>query len=101
PLGFTGFSQMQNEPAMLEAMHTSMGEKSGLYIFPWADPNDPKAMEEVAKKDAVSPSGWIIYHPPGHASEMQPATLVSEFVKETVQAIIAAFLLSMTVLAGF
>lgn len=101
PLGFIGFSQMQNEQATLDAMRTSMGEQSGLYIFPWADPNDPKAMEDVAKKDMTGPSGLVIYHPPGHAAEMQPTTLISEFAKETLQAIIAAFLLSLTVLAGF
>ena len=32
---------------------------------------------------------------------MTPVTLGSEFVKQTIQAIIAAFLLSMTVIAGF
>jgi hypothetical protein len=43
----------------------------------------------------------MIYHPPGSDEGMSAATLASEFAKETVQALIAAFLLSMSVLAGF
>jgi hypothetical protein len=101
PLGFTGFSQMQNEQAAIDAMHASMGEKSGLYIFPWADPNDPKMMETVTEKSKTGPSGWVIYHPPGQAAEMMPATLVAEFLKETVQALIAAFLVSLMIPMSF
>jgi hypothetical protein len=101
PLGFIGISQMQNEQATLDAMHASMGEKPGLYFFPYADPNDPQAMEKMSALEKTNPSGWIVYHPPGQGTDMTPITLGSEFVKQTAQAIIAAFLLSMTVLAGF
>lgn len=101
PLGFVGFSPMQNEQAALDAMHASMGDKSGLYIFPYGDPKDQNAMATVAEKEKTNPSGLVIYHPPGGGTEMTATTLVSEFAKETVQALIAAFLLSMTVLAGF
>ncbi len=101
PLGTVGFSRIGNETAVLDAMHASIGEKSGLYFFPWVDPSDPKMAEKNAALTKAYPSGWVIYHPPGQAAEMMPSTLVSEFVKETVQALIAAFLVSLMVGAGF
>lgn len=44
PLGSTGFSQMPNEAAMQSALDTNLAQHSGLYFFPWVDPNDPKMM---------------------------------------------------------
>ena len=34
PLGEAGVQEIQNEPAVLSAMQASLGEKSGLYLFP-------------------------------------------------------------------
>jgi hypothetical protein len=101
PLATTGFQQMPNEQAVSTALTASIGEKPGLYIYPWADPKDPKRMEKITAAMKVGPSGWVIYHPAGQAAGMSPTTLASEFAKETFQALIAAFLVSMTVMAGF
>ena len=100
PLGMIGFSAMPNEAAVLDTMKTSAG-KAELFFFPYPDMKDPNWMQKRAESLKREPWGWMIYHPPGGAEEMSAATLVEEFVKETVQALIAAFLLSMTVLAGF
>ena len=45
PLDSAGFSQMKNESVVLSAMKSGVGEKRGLYFFPWVDPKDPKMME--------------------------------------------------------
>ena len=100
PLGMTGFSAMPNEAAVLDTMKSS-ADKPGLYFFPYPDVKDPNWMQKRAASLKSEPWGWMIYHPPGGGEEMSAATLVAEFAKETVQALIAAFLLSMTVLAGF
>jgi hypothetical protein len=101
PLGFIGFSQMPAEQAVIDTAHASIGDKSGLYIFPYADPNDPKMMEIVTEKSKTGPSGLVVYHAPGEGAEMMPGTLVAEFLKETAQALIAAFLVSLMIPLGF
>jgi hypothetical protein len=101
PLGQIGFSQIPNEAPVLAAMHNSMGDKAGLYHFPWVDPKDPNMMAKYVAATKVNPSGLMIYHPPGAGIAMMPKTLVIEFVKETVCALIAAFLLAQTTIAGY
>ena len=101
PLGHMGISPIPNEEPVLAALAGSIGDKSGLYFFPWVDPNDPDAQKNYMAKAKTNPSGFIIYHPAGSTADMTPATLLSEFAKETVQTLIAAFLLSLTVLASY
>ena len=100
PLANAGFSQIKDETAVLSAMKTGIGEKPGLYFFPWVDPKDPKMMEKAAARMKTDPSGFVIYQPPGASADMT-RPLIEEFAKELAQSLIAAILLSMTVLAGF
>ena len=72
PLGETGVQEMQNEPVVLDAMHASLGEKSGLFAFPGMGlgpdaTNQQKnaAMQHYDEKLAANPSGLLVYHPPG------------------------------------
>jgi hypothetical protein len=67
PLGQSGIHELPNELAMLGAMHSTLGETSGLYFFP-AMGSAPAAMAEYDKKLAVNPSGLLICHPPGAKS---------------------------------
>jgi len=100
PLATIGFSKMSNEAAVLAAMHGNVGEKPGLYFFPWVDPNDPQLMAKSAALMKTNPAGLLIYKPPGASGDMTPM-LVEEFVKELALSLIAAFLLSLTMIAGF
>jgi hypothetical protein len=100
PLGQVGFSQIPNEKPVLSAMQESIGSRSGLYFFPWTDMKSSDAMAQVEAKMKVSPSGLLVYHPPG-ASGMTVQMLVIEFVKEAFVSLIAAFLLAQTVLASY
>jgi len=101
PLGQMGISQIPNEAPVLSAMHDSMGDKPGLYFFPWVDMNSKTAMADEAAKMKTNPSGLLIYHPPGRGIEMMAPTMGMEFVKEVICAMIAAFLLSMTMIGGY
>src|SRR5690242_7485627 len=65
PLASMGFSQMPNESAVLSAMHDSMGDKNGLYFYPWIDPKDPQMMQKSAAAQKASPHGLLIYSAPG------------------------------------
>lgn len=101
PLGQIGFSHMPDEAAVLSAMHASNGDKDGLYFFPWVDPKDPQMMQKEAAAVKANPSGLLIYHQPGHGVIDMTAPLIEEFVKEFVQALIAAFLVSIIAVATF
>jgi hypothetical protein len=100
PLESAGLSQMANEPAVLSAMQSGVGGKSGLYFFPWVSPSDPKLMEKEVVLMKTNPTGILVYHPPGASTDMTPM-MIKEFAKELAQSLIAVFLLSMTMIAGF
>jgi hypothetical protein len=101
PLGTIGFSQIPNEPAVLQAMDSAIGAKPGLYFFPWVAPNDPKMMEKVNAAEKAHGHGLLLYHGPGQNidSDMAPM-LIKEFLKQFAQALIAAWIVSMLA-AGF
>lgn len=95
PIGHVGLSQIPNEAAARSALQSAMGTepKAGLYVFPWMEHGGS------APAPAPGPSGMIVYHP-DRPLEMAPSMLVSEALSEIVQAVIAAFLLSLTALVG-
>jgi hypothetical protein len=107
PLGQTGIKEMPKEAAVLSAMYTSLGEKSGMYMFPGmelgANPTreqEHAAMQHYGEKLAGNPSGLLIYHPPG-AKALTPGQLATEFLTELVEALIVVFLLAQTRLMSF
>jgi hypothetical protein len=101
PLGQTGFNQIPNEALVLTALHDSIGDKSGLYFFPWVDMKSKTAMADEMAKMKINPSGLLLYHPPGAGAGMDPKMLVTEFVKEAITTLIAAFLLGQTLIASY
>lgn len=100
PLAQIGISKMSDERVVIDAMKKGVGSHSGLYFFPWVDPSDPKMMDRETELVKTNPSGIVIYHPPGRSTDMKPM-LIKEFAKELAQSLIAAFLLSLTALAGY
>ena|ERR1700731_3969215 len=100
PLGQIGFSSIPNEKPVISAMQDSIGSHSGLYFFPWTDMKSSDAMAQAEAKLKVSPSGLLVYHPPGTRG-MTAQMLIVEFLKEVVVSLIAAFLLAQTVLAAY
>jgi hypothetical protein len=100
PLGQIGFRAIPGEAPVLAAMHQSMGDRAGLYFFPWTDMKGKDAMAMEAARMKANPSGLLIYRPPG-ALGMDVTTLIVEFVKEVLVSLIAAFLLARTVIFGY
>lgn len=99
PLGEAGISQItSNEEALLSSMRATLGENSGLYMFPAMGAD--RDMNAYERKLAGNPSGLLIYRPPGEKA-MTPGQLVIEFLKETVAALIAAMLLANSSVRGF
>src|ERR1700722_3578096 len=94
PLGQSGIHEIPNEQAILDAMRSTLGENASLYFFP-AMGSASGAMAEYDKNLAISPSGLLIYHPPG-AKSLTAAQMVTELVAEILEALLAAVLLSRT-----
>jgi hypothetical protein len=107
PLGETGVQEIQNEPVVLSAMQATLGEKSGLFVFPatGARPNATNqeknaAMQHYDEKLAANPSGLLVYHPPGETG-LTARRLVAEFLTELLEAFLVVFLLAQTHISSF
>jgi hypothetical protein len=107
PLGEAGIREIPNEQAVLGAMQSSIGDKTGLYIFPGlgvgpdatrAQKNE--AMKGLREKYANNPSGILMYHPPGRPLTMGK-WLGIEFGTELLESILVVFLLAQTRLSSF
>jgi hypothetical protein len=100
PLGAVGIAEItSNETALLDSMHQALGNSSGLYLFPSFGFNSAgsrsDAMKNYDAKLVTNPSGLLIYHPPG-AKSLTPGLLVTEFLTELLEAILAVWLLAQT-----
>jgi len=107
PLGEVGIKEIPNEPAVLGAMRSSLGDSSGLYLFPGmgsapdaTSQQKQAAMQQYSQKLAANPSGILMYNPPGMQA-LAPRQFIAEFVKELIEALLAVILLAQTRLAGF
>jgi hypothetical protein len=102
PLGYAGVREIPNESAVLGAMQASLGQTSGLYLFPGLgaglNPTSAQrnaAMKVYGPKLAANPSGLLVYHPPG-AKGITGGKLGLEFLTEFVEALLAVILLAQT-----
>ena len=103
PLGSAGVSQVtNNEPALLAQMHGTLGETSGLYMFPAFGKPDEKvlSMKDYQQKLDANPSGMLIYYPPGRQA-LNPMQFVTEFLLEMVEVFLAVLLLAQTRLTSY
>ncbi len=101
-LGEIGIKNLPNEQAVLPAMRSAIAEP-GFYFFPGMEAahrasgaEKAAAMKEFEQKYMRGPYGILIYHPQG-TKPMSPAQLLTEFALNIVQALTAAFLLSLAI----
>ena len=107
PLGEAGINEIPNESAVLGAMQSSMGDKTGLYIFPGLGvgknatrEEKSEAMKQMQQRIAANPSGILMYHPPGRPFAFGKSLAV-EFSTEVLQAILVIWLLAQTRIGSF
>lgn len=91
PLGEAGVKQIDHEQPLLDMMKSTMSTR-GVYLFPNMAPGTDQA--QYQQKIAAGPSGMLIYFPRRDFSFGK--TLALEFGTELVQALLAAYLLSLT-----
>jgi len=96
PLGEAGIRQIDKEEALLVTMQSTLNQP-GFYMFPKMPPGNDQAAYQA--KIANGPSGMMVYFP---RREFAFGKLLGvEFTTELVEALIAAWLLSMTMVATF
>jgi hypothetical protein len=107
PLGEAGINEIPNESVVLSAMQSSMGEKTGLYVFPGLGVGENatrdkknEAMKQMQQRIAANPSGILMYHPPGRPFAFGKSLAV-EFSTEVLQAILVIWLLAQTRIGSF
>lgn len=107
PLGRIGISEIPNEGPVLAAMQASIGDHSGLYFFPGmgVGPTPTRAQEQEAMshyqdKLNTNPSGILVYHPAG-AKALTASQLITEFITELLEALIASLLLARAALGTY
>src|SRR6516162_4582585 len=102
PLSEAGIGEIPNESVVLSAMQSSIGENTGLYIFPGLGigksatrEEKNEAMKQMQQRIAANPSGILMYHPPGRQFAFAKSLAV-EFSTEVLQAILVIWLLAQT-----
>ncbi len=88
PLGELGVQNLPQDHAVIDSMKAAI-PASGFYFFPPVD-----ASQKIAADQVNGPHGIVIYHPSG-ASMMMTGQLINEFILNVIQALIAAYLLSL------
>jgi hypothetical protein len=108
PLGEAGIGETANDEALLAAMQSSVGAKSGLYMFPGmglgpdaSHAQRSGAMNEYKAKLEKNPSGLLMYHPAGSRPMVMSKNLTIEFITELIQALLVVALLAQTSIATF
>ncbi len=100
-------SEISNEQPILAAMQTQIGGSSGLYLFPGMGlgPNATQAQKNAAMKGyeqklATTPSGLLLYHPPGNKG-ITPGRLATEFLFEVIESLLLVFLIAKARIRAF
>ncbi len=103
PLGEAGIGELPKDEAVLSALQSSGGDKSGLYIYPGmglgpdaTHQQRQAVMDKYVEKLEKNPSGLILYHPAGSRPMNMAKFLTTEFVTELVEALLAVYLLAKT-----
>lgn len=94
PLSTIGLKALPDEPAVVAALQQNIGDKAGLYFFPFMSGTDSKAMAAQQAKLESAPHGLIVYNPPAGVAGVTPRQLIIEFVLELIESLLAAFVLA-------
>ena len=103
PLGEAGVTELPKDEAVLSALESSAGKKSGFYIYPGmglgpdaTHQQRNAVMDKYVEKLEKNPSGFIIYHPAGSRPMNMAKFLTIEFATELLEALLAVYLLAKT-----
>ena len=107
PLGEAGIDPLPGAEPGMDAMESSIGKKSGMYMFPTGGltADSPReahaaAMDKIMEEMKTKPSGLLIYHPPGRIFNFGKA-LGIQFGLEVLKILLVVYLLAQTAQASF
>jgi len=92
PLATAGLQPVPNEAATVAALHQQLGDKNGLYFFPYAGGTDSKSMAAQEAKVTAGPSGLLAYQGPTAPGAFGRQMAV-EFALEVVESLLTAAVL--------
>jgi hypothetical protein len=92
PLATAGLQPLPNETATVAALHQQLGDKGGLYFFPYASGTDSKTMAAQEAKLKVGPSGLLAYQGPTPSGAFG-RQLAVELALEVVESLLTAAVL--------
>ena len=108
PLGEAGIGEIPNEEAVLAAMQSGIGAKTGLYMFPGmglgpdaTHAQKSEAMKGYEEKLKKNPSGLLLYHPAGARAMDMPKHLMIEFITQLLEGLLVVALLAQTSIVTF
>ena len=108
PLGEAGVGELPKDEAVLSALESSAGNKSGFYIYPGmglgpdaTHQQRNAVMDKYVEKLEKNPSGFIIYHPAGSRPMNMAKFLTIEFFTELLEALLVVALLAQTRIITF
>lgn len=108
PLGEAGIGEIPNEEAVLAAMRSSIGAKTGLYMFPGmglgpdaTHAQQREAMKGYEAKLEKNPSGLLLYHSAGSRTMNMPKHLTIEFITQLLEGLLVVALLAQTSIVTF
>lgn len=93
PLATIGLRAPPGGEATVAALRQRFGDRQGQYFFPYTPGHDGKAMAAQMEKLKTSPSGLIVYNPPG-AGGLTPRRLGIELGLEVIESILMAAILA-------
>lgn len=97
-LGNPGIHPPAHEDAVLSTLHEGLGSEPGVYILPWLGPDamrDETAVKAYGAKAGVSPYAWIVYLPQGEDMTHMGRPLVTQWVSDTLAALVLAILMGL------
>jgi hypothetical protein len=96
-LGNPGIHPPAHEDVVLSSLHEGLGSEPGVYILPWLDPNamhDEAAVKAYGAKASAAPYAWVVYLPKGGDMTRMGPQLVTQWVSDTLAALVLAALMS-------
>jgi len=96
-LGNPGIHPPAHEDLVLSSLHEGLGNEPGVYLLPWLGPEamgDDAAVKAYGAKASTSPYAWVVYLPQGRDMTRMGPQLATQWVSDTLAALVLAILMS-------
>ena len=96
-LGNPGIRPPAHEDVVLSSLHEGLGNQPGVYILPWLDPGamgDDAAVKAYGATANTWPYAWVVYLPQGGDMTRMGPQLATQWVSDTLAALVLAILMS-------